>query len=135
MTRSGMRRASDSELMSGLVRRWSAAVVLAVIGLLTGEVSGAFAQGGPPLISDDPDTPGPGFWEINVSAQLDSRRGRRRIETPRIDLNYGVGQRIQLKFEIPWLYVRTAGDRSAATGIGDGNAGVKWRFVGHEGTR
>jgi hypothetical protein len=27
----------------------------------------AFAQGGPPLITDDPDTPGPGHWEINIA--------------------------------------------------------------------
>jgi len=28
----------------------------------------AFGQGGPPLITDDPDTPGPGYWEINLAA-------------------------------------------------------------------
>jgi len=26
----------------------------------------AAPQGGPPFISDDPDTPGPGHWEINL---------------------------------------------------------------------
>lgn len=26
----------------------------------------ASAQGGPPLITDDPDTPGPRHWELNI---------------------------------------------------------------------
>jgi len=28
----------------------------------------SWAQGGPPLVTDDPDTPGNGRWEINVAA-------------------------------------------------------------------
>ena len=113
----------------------SAAIAIAFLGTLTLEASNGFAQGGPPLIIDDPDTPGPGFWEINVSASRDSSREERRIETPRVDINYGAGARIQLKFEIPWMNIQNATDRSGATGIGDGTAGVKWRFVGDEGTR
>ena len=27
----------------------------------------ALAQGGPPMITDDPDTPGPGYREINLA--------------------------------------------------------------------
>src|SRR5207248_738988 len=46
----------------------------------------AFAQGGPPLITDDPDTPGPGYWEINVAAERDSQGTERRSETPRLDV-------------------------------------------------
>lgn len=63
----------------------------------------AWAQGGPPLLTDDPDTPGPGYWEINLSTFLEKRLHSNTIETPRVDANYGVGQRIQLKFEVPWL--------------------------------
>ena len=66
----------------------------------------ARAQGGPPLITDDPDTPGPGYWEINVSAFVEKNRRERRLETPRLDINYGLGPRIQLKLELPWLRVR-----------------------------
>jgi hypothetical protein len=33
----------------------------------------AWAQGGPPLMTDDPDTPGPGYWEINVATLLETR--------------------------------------------------------------
>jgi len=85
-------------------------------------------------MTDDPDTPGPGYWEINVATLLDASRREHRVETPRIDLNYGVGRRIQLKFEVPWVRVRE-GDDETQTGAGDAAAGVKWRFLGQEGTR
>jgi hypothetical protein len=94
-----------------------------------------FGQGGgPPLITDDPDTPGPGFWEINLAAILERSLSERRIEQPVADINYGVGWRIQLKFEMPWLNVRELGE-SAGTGLGNAKYGVKWRFLGEEGKR
>ena len=91
----------------------------------------ARAQGGPPLITDDPDTPGPGYWEINLSTFLDKRLHANTIDTPRIDANYGVGKRIQLKFEVPW--VRESDEGLIQTGAGNVVAGVKYRFVGQEG--
>ena len=91
----------------------------------------SWAQGGPPLITDDPDTPGPGYWEINISAFLESSRRERRGETPRLDLNYGLGRRIQLKFEVPWVDARESGG-PLRTGVGNSIAGVKWRFLGEE---
>ena len=94
----------------------------------------ASAQGGPPLRTDDPDTPGPNHWEINLAILLEKDRLERRIETPRLDLNYGVGRRIQLKIEMPWVFVRESGARTNG-GAGDATAGVKWRFIGEEGTR
>jgi hypothetical protein len=92
----------------------------------------ATAQGGPPLITDDPDTPGPGYWEINVAMLRDKTRAERRLETPRLDLNYGVGRRVQLKFEIPWVAL-LAEDQTRENGAGSATVGVKWRFVGQEG--
>jgi Putative MetA-pathway of phenol degradation len=97
--------------------------------------TGASAQGGPPMITDDPDTPRPGFWEINISALSDSTRNERHIETPRVDVNYGAGARTQLKFEVPWLYLRSRDDGNSAQGLGDATVGIKWRFLGEEGTR
>jgi len=94
----------------------------------------ALAQGGPPLITDDPDTPGPGYWEINLASILEKARPDRRLEAPLADINYGVGERIQLKFEIPWLNVRETGE-AVHTGLGNSNSGVKWRFLGEEGQR
>jgi hypothetical protein len=91
-----------------------------------------FAQGGPPLITDDPDTPGPRHWEINLSFFRQSRRGQRLSEQPRLDLNYGAGRRIQLKLEAPWLVRREEGAETVS-GPGNAVAGVKWRFWGEEG--
>ena len=79
-------------------------------------------------MTDDPDTPGPGYWEINVATLLDASRREHRVETPRIDLNYGVGRRIQLKFEVPWVRVRE-GDDETQTGAGNILA------TGHESSR
>jgi len=93
-----------------------------------------FGQGGPPLITDDPDTPGPGYWEINLAAIVERSLAMRRTEQPVADINYGVGRRIQLKFEMPWMRVRERG-QAPVTGPGNTNSGVKWRFLGEEGKR
>jgi hypothetical protein len=92
------------------------------------------AQGGPPLITDDPDTPGPGYWEINLSTFLEHRGAVHRIEVPRLDVNVGVGRRLQLKFEVPHCGL-SGPDEPAVTGAGNATAGVKWRFLGEEGRR
>ena len=86
-------------LLHSAVRKLTLLVALLAIFL----PAPAWAQGGPPLVTDDPDTPGPGYWEINLSTFLEKRLHANTIETPRLDANYGVGQRIQLKFEVPWI--------------------------------
>jgi len=85
------------------------------------------AQGGPPLLTDDPGTPGDGQWEINVAFTLEEVQGERLFEAPLLDLNYGYGDRIQLKFEIPWLILDEDG-RPTKSGLGNSLFGVKWRF-------
>ena len=47
-----------------LENRWQIIFVLLFVPL------SALAQGGPPMITDDPDTPGPGCWEINLPGVL-----------------------------------------------------------------
>lgn len=106
-------------------------VVLVTIVAFTPGV--ARAQGGPPLITDDPDTPGPGYWEINIAAQIDTNRNEHRLEAPLLDMNYGVGDRIQLKFEMPWVRLRDHENDTLENGAGNATAGVKWRFLGQEG--
>jgi len=90
----------------------------------------AAAQGGPPYITDDPFTPGPNRWEINIAPNLERRPGQFIFETPDFDINYGVGDRIQLKYEIAWLYLKFEGQHSSA--MGNLNLGVKLRFLDHE---
>ena len=71
---------------------------------------------------------GPGYWEINLSAFFEKNRLERRFELPRLDLNYGVGRRIQLKYEMPWLAARQPG-QPTRSGAGDSVAGVKRLLV------
>lgn len=84
------------------------------------------AQGGPPMITDDPGTPGDGHWEINTAFTAERRPGERAIEMPLLDLNYGLGERLQLKYEAAW---RRLDDGSGPRdGLSNSLIGVKWRF-------
>ena len=63
----------------------------------------AHATAGPPLVTDDPGTPGPDDWEINVVFTSESSVAEKRVELPLLDINYGWGERIQLKYEVPYV--------------------------------
>jgi hypothetical protein len=107
------------------VRRASIWLVLAA---LTAGTRSLFAQGGPPLVTDDPGTPGDGHWEINL-ATLGSRMSQRwDVDAFDADINYGLGEHVQLKLDAPLTSVRDAGG-DWKTGLGMVNAGVKWRFM------
>jgi hypothetical protein len=101
-----------------------------VTSALLGMVSvAALAQGGPPMVTDDPETPGDGKWEINLAGLgARSRSGQWQVSAPDADINYGWGDRVQLKLDVPWSFVREPGERWKS-GLGTVNAGVKWRFV------
>jgi len=86
------------------------------------------AQGGPPMITDDPGTPGDRNWEINVGFIEENRTGETHFQTPDFDFNYGAGDRVQLNFEIP-IAVRSA-DATTDSALGNSKVGVKWRFLG-----
>jgi hypothetical protein len=77
---------------------------LAWIALILGRTAQVFAQGGPPLLTDDPGTPGNKNWEINIASTHFRSPGEREIEAPLLDINYGLGDRIQLKYEVPYLF-------------------------------
>lgn len=78
------------------------------------------------MITDDPGTPGPGNWEINIAATAEHHASDTEGERPLLDINYGIGERIQLKYEVPWVAQR--GDAGARSGLGNSLLGVKWRF-------
>jgi hypothetical protein len=89
------------------------------------------AQGGPPLLTDDPGTPGDGRVELNIAITAEKFRHETLYEAPLIDLNYGVGERVQLKVELPWLIEhKTPG--SDASGLGNALLGIKYRFLDQE---
>ncbi len=89
------------------------------------------AQGGPPFITDDPGTPGDGNWEINVALIAERHPDERIFNAPILDINYGLGPRIQLKYQVPYLVVG-ANDSPTRSGLGKSLAGVKWRFYESE---
>jgi len=86
------------------------------------------AAAGPPLITDDPDTPGDGNWEINLAFTLEQTRDERIFEAPLLDINYGIGERTQLKFEAPWIVLDDRDD-GTKDGLGNSEIGVKYRFL------
>jgi hypothetical protein len=93
--------------------------------LALGSVRG---QGGPPMITDDPGTPGDGKFEINLAIAFEHRPDEASLDAPAIDINYGVGDRIQLTLQGgPVLLKRR--DHGAIGGLGGTEAAVKWRFI------
>ncbi len=53
-------------------------------------------------------------------------------ETPDLDINYGIGNRIQLKYEVPVGIQEVRGDEShVVAGLGNSLFGVKYRFYEH----
>ncbi len=94
----------------------------------------AFSQGGPPYYTTDPGTPGNMQWEINFGYMPFLYEGNSLTHTPDVDINFGVGDRIQLTYENAWLRVWDQG-APAKYGLGQDNVGVKWRFYdsGEEG--
>ena len=92
------------------------------------------AQAGPPFLSNDPGTPGNGNWEINIAAAQTIERGSASYQMPQIDVNFGLGDRIQLTYEVPYVF-ETADARASHSGSGNAYPGVKWRFIdqGEEG--
>jgi hypothetical protein len=92
----------------------------------------ALAQGGPPFRSDDPDTPENRNWEINTVLVGDRNPSEGFYATPNLDINYGLGNRVQLKYEVP-LSIHETRDTSShfAAGLGNSLFGVKFRFYSH----
>jgi len=80
------------------------------------------------MITDDPGTPGDGKFEINLAIAFEHRPNETSLDAPEIDINYGVGDRIQLTLQGgPVLLKRS--DRGAIGGLGGTEAAVKWRFI------
>jgi hypothetical protein len=88
------------------------------------------AKAGPPFVTDDPEPPSPGGWEINVPFIVARTPGKTEMDAPLFDFNYGLPD-IQLKLEFPVRVVREDGNGTEA-GPGDLVTGVKWRFLNNE---
>ena len=88
--------------------------------------------GSPPMHVEDTDTPGDGTWEVNIGmdAEWDGRESA--IEAPTADINYGIGDRLQLTYELPYVWLHDDGASSSAHGVGDSTLGLKYRFYDNE---
>lgn len=91
----------------------------------------ARAQGGPPMLTDDPDTPGNGHVELDIAATVQRGGSQQSGELPAIDLNYGVGEHIQLNLETSYIVSKRSG-QGPIGGAGNASAAVKWRFLDQE---
>ena len=111
-----------------LHRFWTPSHVFAVI-LMLGAPSLSVAQGGPPMLTEDPGTPGAGNWEINTAYLGERTYGERVDSFPHIDINYGLGEHLQLKYETGWLFVNEHNGRGHRSGLDSSLFGVKWRFL------
>jgi hypothetical protein len=87
-------------------------------------------QAGPPFVTDDPEPPSPGAWEINVPFILERTPGETDMDAPLFDLNYGLPD-VQLKLEFP-IKILAEDESGTSVGPGDVILGVKWRFFNSE---
>lgn len=94
----------------------------------------ASAQGGPPMFTDDPGTPGDGHWEINLGSVTQSTDIQSLVQVPYADINYGWGERLQLKLETGAAlfagHQYNGTETNIKAGWGGAIAGTKWRFIG-----
>ena len=111
--------------MRAVTRSWVFALAAAA---LAGLPHAARSQGGPPMVTDDPDTPGDGHWENNLAIIATRSGGRWSLAVPDADLNYGWGERVQLNADLPLAIVQQPGGGWAA-GPGSQQLAVKWRFA------
>jgi len=89
------------------------------------------AVSSPPMEMDDPGTPGPRGLEVNFVGTL-TRLGPGHSSEGLLDANFGIGERIQLKYERPYVTEHADGTEFQQ-GLGATEIGVKWRFVDSHG--
>lgn len=83
------------------------------------------------MITDDPGTPGNGKWEINIPIAFENRPNEWSLDAPGLDLNYGLGDHIQLTLQTAaGLFKQN--DHGLVGGLGGVQASVKWRFIDEE---
>jgi hypothetical protein len=89
------------------------------------------AVSSPPMEMDDPGTPGPRGLEVNFVGTHERLGADKRMEIL-LDANYGIGDRIQLKYERPYVALEEE-DLPHQKGLGATEFGIKWRMVDHGG--
>ena len=83
------------------------------------------------MITDDPGTPGTGKFEINLAIAFERRPSEVAFDAPAIDINYGVGENIQLTLQTAPVILKRS-DHGPIGGLGGTEAALKWRFLDEE---
>lgn len=96
--------------------------------MLAGSVGAPPLVAGNPLQTNDPETPGPNGWEINLSHNLRFTRPAFGQALPLVNVNYGWLEFDQWKISIPVLEVDPH-PGAAHWGVGDIQLGWKYRFL------
>ncbi|HEX4000490.1 MAG TPA: hypothetical protein VHX65_18205 [Pirellulales bacterium] len=85
---------------------------------------------GPPLVTNDPDTPGANGYEFDVSDDVTKTRDVLIQAAPFLDLNYGTNDHNQFTAEFPLInYVSSENGGEPTAGFGDLELGYKDRFI------
>jgi hypothetical protein len=108
-----------AQILLGFVR-----IALAMALVL---VACASALAGPPFLTDDPEPVPYHHWEFYTFMTEDWTRGADSATGPAIEVNNGVANNTQVHLILPEAYASQ--DGMHATGFGDVEAGVKYRFV------
>jgi hypothetical protein len=124
------RKRSESRAAASALLQFRLRTIHFICALVICASSMSFAQGGPPYYTNDPGTPGNKSWEINFGYMPFFYRGDSISHTPDVDINFGLGDRIQLTYESAWLRVHNPG-QNVKYGLEQDQLGVKWRF--HDG--
>jgi hypothetical protein len=85
---------------------------------------------GPPFLTDDPEPVDYQHWEAYIFTLGDHSDSGYNAEGPAVEMNYGVLPDTQLHLIVPTTTVGGSGTPTA-TGLGDIEFGVKYRFL-HE---
>ena len=106
--------------------------ILNIIGLAVclNLVLAARSFAGPPFLTDDPEPVGYQHWEAYLFGAGDNASGGYSINGPAVEMNYGVLPDTQLHLIVQMTSIG-GGGTPAASGLGDTELGVKYRFV-HE---
>jgi len=80
---------------------------------------------GPPMITNDPFVPNVGQFEINLASEAEFRE-HTRINTPIIDVNYGLFEKVQLTFSSAYSFTHENDD------INGLEIELKWNFYTNE---
>ncbi|OGU60010.1 MAG: hypothetical protein A2V66_06740 [Ignavibacteria bacterium RBG_13_36_8] len=87
-----------------------------------------YAQSNPPLLLDDPGTPGSEKWEINIMTSLEHSTVNDEWQMLLFDINYGLGDRSQIAVSLPYVVEWSEGTRDWL-GFDGVELGFKYRFL------